>query len=205
MRFVIRLVMLMLLELPFAACSQGAGRVPRTVRVDDIGYSARVRIVPDSSAPADPGLPASQPLTRVQAAVTVTNLGRQPVALGRWPNCFFTILELWPATGGRVPAWDEKLWRAAYEQATGVIVECDYAGELPERELVPGASVTLERQASSPWVRDVLGDSLAGGRYRAVLRVRPQAAPRDAPPSIRLAAGEVVLRQHATTRGAPPR
>jgi hypothetical protein len=85
-----------------------------------------------------------------------------------------------------------------------LIVECDFVGVAPEQELAPGASVTVERQASGPWVRDVLGDSLPAGRYRAVLRVRPHTAGRDAPPTLGLAAGEVVLRARAAARGRPP-
>lgn len=205
MRFVIRLVMLLLFGLPLATCAQGAGRVPLTVRNDDLVYRAGVRIVPDASVSADSGPPASQREMRVQASVTVTNVGRQPIVLGGWPNCFFTKLELRPAEGGRASVWDEERWRAAYQQATGVIVECDFAAELAERELAPGASITDERWASSPRVRDVLGDSLAVGRYVAVLRVRPRAAPRDAPPTIRLAAGQLVLRQPTASGGAPRR
>ena len=184
-RFVMRLVVLTILELPLAGCARGTAGVPRTTRVGDLVYSARLRVVVDS-----PGTPRP----RAQAAVTVTNAGREPVALGSWPNCFFTTLELWPvARAARAPAWDEERWRAAYQRATGVIVECDFSGGPPERELAPGASVTLERSASSPLIRDVLGDSLPGGRYRAVLRVRPHNAAPDARPSTRLDAREVVL------------
>ncbi len=194
MRFIIRLAALMLLELPVAACAQGIGGVPRTARVGDLVYRARLRVFIDSSR---------APIPRLQAAVTVTNAGREPVALGSWPNCFFTTLELWPAAGAReAPAWDEEHWRGAYQRATGVIVECDFASGPLEHELAPGESVTFERSASSPWVRDVLGDSLAGGRYRALLRVRPPNVAPDARPSILLDAGEVVLDRNAATGAA---
>jgi hypothetical protein len=203
----IRLVTLALLGLPSVACSQGVGRVgrvPVTVQVGDIVYSARVRVVADSAV-ADPGAPPSQRVERVQAAVTVTNMGRKPVELGRWPNCFFTTLELWPATAApQAPAWDEERWRAAYQRTSGVIVECDFAGR-PESELAPGASITVEREASSPLVRDILGDSLAADQYRAALRIRPHTAPRDAPPTIRLDAGKVVLVLQPSGGRAPPR
>ena len=185
MRLIMGLATLVLLELPSAGCAGNIGRGQGTARADAILYRAHVRVVADSSMWQQP---------RLQAAVTVTNTGSRPIALGPWPNCFFTVLELWPVSGGGpAPAWAEDRWRSAYERTTGIAVECDFASGQPELTLAPGASATLERLASRPWVSDVLGDSLPGGRYRAVLGVRPHTAPRDAPPLIRLDAGAVIL------------
>lgn len=163
MRLVVGLVTLAPLALPPAAGAQNVGRTPRAVRVGDVVYRARVRVGPDSLVAA---IGAGLPDPRLQAAVTVTNVGDRPVSLGRWPNCFFTTLELWPVAarrpGGagarRAPAWDEERWRVELKRATGIIVECDFSGGPQGRELRPGASATFERGASSPWVRDVLGD-----------------------------------------------
>jgi len=192
-RLLIRLVLLALaalalLQVP-AASAQDAGRPGRSARVGDIVYRARVRVVTEALTDAGP-----EP--RLQAAVTVTNVGRRPVVLPRWwPNCFFTTLELWRAAGGTrgAPAWNEERWRVEYERATGARVECDFSTARSEGELAPGASETFERDASRALLRDILGDSLQGGRYRAVLRVRPHTAARDARPTLALHAGEVVL------------
>ena len=75
-----------------------------------------------------------------------------------------------------------------------MIVECDFATVRARQELPPGASLTFEREASRPLVRHILGDSLRAGMYRAVFRIRLYTAPRDAQPSLRVAAGEIVLR-----------
>lgn len=195
MRHILGLATLVLLELAFTGCAGNVGRGQRTARVDAILYSAHVRAVHDSFGAPEPLL---------QAVVTVTNTGRQPVALGPWPNCFFTTLELRPVDGGGLgPAWAEDRWRSAYARTTGIIVECDFASGSQEQALAPGASITFERQASRLKVSDVLGDSLPGGRYRAVLRVRPHTAPRDAPPLMQLDAGEVVLGRHAASPAGP--
>jgi hypothetical protein len=196
------LVALALLEAPAVACAQDVERAPHTVRVGDLVYRARVDVSIDSLQVVTPeGDVAVRPVARLRTAVSVTNVGRRPVALGRWPNCFFTTIELWPTAAARrwaagvrrVPAWDEERWRLEHERATRIIIECDFARELPEREIAPGDSATFEPSVR-PRVREVLGDSLPAGRYRAVLRVRPHRGARAGRPSVRLAAGEVVLR-----------
>jgi hypothetical protein len=205
-------VALTLLEAPVAS-SQNVERTPHTVRVGDLVYRARVDVSIDSLEVVTPEADmAVRPVARLRTAVSVTNVGRRPVALGWWPNCFFTTIELWPTAAARrwaagvrrLPAWDEERWRLEYERATGIIIECDFGRGLAEREIVPGESATFEPRSALPRIRDVLGDSLPAGRYRAVLRVRPHTAARDAAPSVRLAAGEVVLRSRDAGREPSP-
>jgi hypothetical protein len=170
---------------------------PHTVRVGDLIYRARVDTAVDTVIVAQHG---PLPRARIQAAVTVTNVGSRIVTFDHWPGCFFTTLELWPTAvdgrsrrGRRTPAWDEERWRVELHRVSGVIVECDFSTTRAGRQLPPGASLTVQRDASSPLVRDVLGDSLPSGVFRAVLRVRPHTARPDARPTLRVAAGEVVI------------
>lgn len=110
------------------------------------------------------------------------------------------------AAGG--PAWDEVAWRPAYTRATGITFECDFARRAVT--LAPGASYTPPPEEAGVNVADVLGDSLAAGRYRPEARVRRHADPAGVAPTLRLAAPEVVLRRGAydpplwPRGGAPP-